>query len=171
MSKTVYLSLGSNLGDREQNLINAVQMISCMEGFETVDCSPIFISEAVEMDEDAPTFFNMVVKGEFDFLPTELLDNLEEIERNLGRTGKGDCQPRPIDIDIILFGDEVMENERLSIPHRKMLERPFVLTPLLEIAPDIVHPVTGEKIITYCSDEESDQLVMYKEFARHHART
>ncbi len=168
MTSTVYLALGSNLGDREQNLVKAISLISSMEGFETIALSPIFISEAVDMDEDAPTFFNMVIKGDYRYRPTELLDNLEAIERQLGRTDKGMCRPRPMDIDLLLFGDEIIETERLSVPHRRMLERPFVLAPLMEIEPDIVHPVTGDLIKTYYDDDESDKLVIYKEFARQH---
>jgi len=168
MPSTIYLSLGSNLGDREQNLVKAISLISEMEGFETIALSPIFISEAVDMDEGAPTFFNMVIKGDYNYRPAELLDNLEAIERQLGRTDKGLCQPRPIDIDLLLFGDEIIETERLSVPHRKMLERPFVLAPLMEIAPEITHPVTGELIKTYYDDDECDKLVIYKEFSRIH---
>ncbi|MBN2227642.1 MAG: 2-amino-4-hydroxy-6-hydroxymethyldihydropteridine diphosphokinase [candidate division Zixibacteria bacterium] len=168
MLSTVYLALGSNLGDREQNLVKAISLISDMEGFETIALSPIFISEAVDMDEDAPTFFNMVIKGDYRYRPSELLDNMEAIERQLGRTDKGMCQPRTIDIDLLLFGEEIIETERLTVPHRKMLDRPFVLAPLMEIAPEAVHPVTGNLIQSYYNDEESDKLVIYKECARQH---
>ena len=108
MSKTVYLSLGSNLGDREKNLLKAIENISTMEGFEVISYSPIYVNPAVEMDKDAPGFFNMIVKGEYSYRPAELLTNIEDIEAKMGRIEKGQCKPRPIDIDIILFGNEIV---------------------------------------------------------------
>ncbi|MCP4705020.1 MAG: 2-amino-4-hydroxy-6-hydroxymethyldihydropteridine diphosphokinase [candidate division Zixibacteria bacterium] len=163
MSKTVYLSLGSNLGDREKNLLKANEMISAMEGFEVIGHSPIYVNPAVEMDKDSPGFFNMIIKGEFAYRPNELLTNVEDIEIKLGRTNKGECKPRTIDIDIILFGDEVIETDKLSIPHRKMTMRAFVLKPMLQIDPEIIHPVTKEKLKIYCELCNCDELVLYKE--------
>jgi 2-amino-4-hydroxy-6-hydroxymethyldihydropteridine diphosphokinase len=166
MAQTVFLSLGSNIGDREKNLINAVKALSYMEGFELVSHSPIYLSQAVEMDENAPGFLNMVVKGEFAYRPTELLNNIEKIERQMGRTDKGEYKPRSIDIDILLFGDEIIETDRLSVPHRKLTLRPFILMPLLQIEPDIVHPVTKEKMDTYLDSREAEDIILYKEFDR-----
>lgn len=163
MSNTIYLSLGSNLGDREKNLRKANEMISVMEGFEVIDHSPIYVNPAIDMDKDAPGFFNMIVKGEFRFRPMELLNNIENIESKLGRTNKGECKPRTIDIDIIFFGDEIIETDKLSIPHRKMTQRAFVLLPLLQIDPELVHPVTKEKVKIYLDDCNTDDLVLYKE--------
>jgi len=163
MSNTVYLSLGSNLGDREKNLLKAIELISAMEGFEVISYSPIYVNPALEMDKDSPGFFNMIVKGEFAYRPAELLVNVEEIETRLGRTNKGECKPRTIDIDIILFGDEVIESDKLSIPHRKMTERAFVLMPMLQIDPGILNPVTKEKLKIYCDKCNCDELVLYKE--------
>lgn len=163
MKNTVFLSLGSNLGDREKNLLKAIKMISIMEGFEIIGHSPIYINPAVDMEEDAPGFFNMVIKGEFVYRPTELLANIEDIETKLGRTNKGDKKPRTIDIDIILFGDEIVETDKLSIPHRQMTSRAFILKPLLQIAPEIIHPVTKEKIKTYLDNCDCEDLVLFKE--------
>ncbi len=163
MSKVVYLSLGSNLGDREKNLFKANEMISAMEGFELICHSPIYVNPALEMDKDAPGFFNMIVKGQFIYRPAELLANVEDIEIKLGRTQKGECKPRTIDIDIVLFGDEVIESEKLSIPHPKMTERAFVLKPMLQIDPEVVHPVTKEKLKIYRKMCNCDELVLYRE--------
>ena len=163
MSKTVYLSLGSNLGDREKNLLKAIENISTMEGFEVISYSPIYVNPAVEMDKDAPGFFNMIVKGEYSYRPAELLTNIEDIEAKMGRIEKGQCKPRPIDIDIILFGNEIVETKKLSIPHRKMTQRAFVLKPLLQIDPDIIHPVTKEKIEDYLKDQDLEDFVIFKE--------
>ncbi|RKX18066.1 MAG: 2-amino-4-hydroxy-6-hydroxymethyldihydropteridine diphosphokinase, partial [Candidatus Zixiibacteriota bacterium] len=112
MSNTVYLSLGSNLGDRERNLLRAIETISAMEGFEVISHSPVYVNPAIEMEKDAPGFFNMVIKGEFAYRPAELLTNIENIEAKLGRTNKRECKPRTIDIDIILFGEEIIETDR-----------------------------------------------------------
>lgn len=163
MSNMVYLSLGSNLGDRERNLLKAIEMISTMEGFEVISHSPIYVNPAVEMEENAPGFFNMVIKGEFAYRPAELLTNIENIETKLGRTNKGECKPRTIDIDIILFDDEIVETDILSIPHRKMTMRSFVLKPLLQIEPEIIHPVTKKKVKIYLDKCDTKDLVLYKE--------
>ncbi len=169
MSSTVYLSLGSNLGDREQNLIRACDMISYIEGLEIIEYSPLYISDAVEMEKNAPDFMNMVVKCEYIYRPQELLNNIEDIERKLGRIEKGNYKPRPIDIDILLFGDELIETKPLLIPHPKLTKRAFALIPLLEIDPDLVHPATGDKLVSYVDEKDVGELIMYKEFARHNA--
>ena len=95
-----------------------------------------------------------------------MLNNIETIENKLGRTDKGEYKPRTIDIDILFFGGEVIETDRLSIPHRKLTERPFILIPLLQIEPDIIHPVTKEKMETYLDSREAEDIILYKEFDR-----
>lgn len=169
MGETVFLSLGSNLGDRENNLVKAVEMISALEGFEVTTCSSIYVSQPVGMDEKAPDFLNMVVEGKYQYRPMELLNNLKKIEKKLGRTDKGGLKPRTIDIDIVLFGDQIIEMKELSIPHGKMLQREFVLAPLLEIDENIIHPVTREKISIYYREIKSRDLTLYKEFTPKHA--
>ncbi len=168
MSDVVFLSLGSNLGDRERNLMKAIDGLTTMEGFELISTSPIYISKPEEMEASAPTFLNMVIKGEFDYSPMELLTNIENIEEKLGREGKGNYRPRTIDIDILLFGRKVIDTERLTIPHRKMTKRAFVLVPLLQLEPDLVHPVTGKRIDRYRKKKDAEDLVIYKETVRTH---
>jgi 2-amino-4-hydroxy-6-hydroxymethyldihydropteridine diphosphokinase len=168
MPETVYLSLGSNLGDREFNIVRALESIKAMEGFDLISCSSVYISEAAGMDPSAPFFLNMVIKGQFDFTPLELLGNLEGIESDLGRETKGDNRPRPIDIDILLFGNEIVESGRLTIPHPRMLGRPFVYVPLLQIEPELVHPVNRRKIHDIAKQKDADNLILYKEFDRYH---
>lgn len=168
MSETVFLSLGSNLGDRENNLSRAVNMISELEGFETLACSSLYVSQPVGMDDRAPDFMNMVVEGKYKYRPLELLNSLQEIEKKLGRTDKGGLKPRTIDIDIVLFGEQIIEHKNLSIPHRKMLQREFMLAPLLEIDENLIHPVTREKISIYYREIKSRDLTLYKEFAIKH---
>ena len=168
MPQIVYLALGSNLGDRENNLMKATEMIAMMEGFEMIARSDIYISQPVDMDKSAPFFLNQVIKGQFDYTPLEMLNNLEAIEKKIGRKNKGDLKPRTIDIDILLWGDETIENERLTVPHKKMTKRAFVLVPLIQIDPDVTHPVTGKKLQHYIKKDETDMLILYKEYHRHH---
>jgi 2-amino-4-hydroxy-6-hydroxymethyldihydropteridine diphosphokinase len=163
MSCIVFLALGSNLGDRENNLVKAYELLAAMEGFELLADSPLYLNPAVGMGEAAPDFLNMIVKGEYIYRPLELLNKVELIEKHLGRSGKGQKKPRPIDIDILLFGKEIIETDRLSIPHRKLTERAFFMVPLLQIDPEIVHPVTHEKISTYLNEKDKGKLIIYKE--------
>ncbi|MEP0828535.1 MAG: 2-amino-4-hydroxy-6-hydroxymethyldihydropteridine diphosphokinase [bacterium] len=169
MSSFVYLSFGSNIGDREANLNHAVAAVESIEGFDFVTASSIYISEAVAMDKSAPEFLNMVVKGEYQYRPLELLNALELIEKKLGRTGKGEMLPRSIDIDILLFGEEVVETERLSIPHRHLTERPFILIPLLQLEPTLIHPVSRKPLAVYLKERDRRKILMYKETPTRHA--
>ena len=120
------------------------------------------------MEPDSPNFLNMVVKGEFNFTPLELLRNIENIEIKLGRESKGDKQPRSIDIDILLFGDKKFKNKQLMIPHPRMTKRAFVLVPLLQIEPDVVHPISGKKLEGYLKQKEADSLILFRESVRDH---
>ena len=138
MSRSVvYILLGSNLGDRERNLSIAQNKLELIPGLEIIATSGIYLSDATDMVGENPAFLNQVIKGDYEFLPHELLDGLEKIEKALGRTGKGEKTNRPIDLDILLFGDQIIETKRLSIPHRELLKRPFVMVPLLEIDPEV----------------------------------
>jgi 2-amino-4-hydroxy-6-hydroxymethyldihydropteridine diphosphokinase len=104
---------------------------------------------------DQPSFLNQVVAIETKLTPAVLLSTLQAIERSLGRTSKGKGEPRTIDIDILLYGDEVINTPDLTIPHASMPDRRFALTPLAEIAPDVVHPVnkkTIAKMLEECGD-------------------
>jgi 2-amino-4-hydroxy-6-hydroxymethyldihydropteridine diphosphokinase len=163
MAETVYISLGSNMGDREKNLTAALVSLEAIPGLEIIATSGIYISEAQDMDEGSPDFMNQVVMADFSFLPAELLDGLERIETKMGRTDKGQHKPRVIDLDILLFGDRIIETRRLSIPHRQMLSRPFVLVPLLQINPELVHPVLEEPIADYLTDKDREKAILFKD--------
>ena len=168
MATTTYILIGSNLGDRNKNLKTAAERLEAVPGLEVIALSGVYISEAQDMEGENPSFMNQVVKADYQFLPSELLNALELIEKNLGRTGKGKKEPRPIDLDILLFGEEIIETETLSIPHRKLLNRPFAMVPLLEIDPDIVHPVTREPVAKFLSEEARRDIILYKDqVARH----
>ena len=139
---TVYLGLGSNLGDRQDNLDSALGFLS--QRMRMGKKSSIYDTAPVG-NTAQPRFLNMVCQA-FTFLSPEALLNLAKgIEAKLGRSG-GSADPRTIDIDILLYGEQVVETPALVIPHPRMMERAFVLVPLSEIAPDILHPVSGKSV-------------------------
>ena len=139
---TVYLGLGTNIGDRQQNLTRAIEALSLALG----KCIAVsrFIETAPWGFKSENSFLNCAAAFETELQTTELLDTTESIERELGRTVKsqgGNYSDRIIDIDILLYGNEIIETERLTVPHPLMHKRDFVLQPLAEIAPDVVHPI------------------------------
>ena len=138
MNNLAYLSIGSNLGNREQNLKTAVQKL---ESIGTVLCvSSLYETEPVELT-DQPMFLNSAVALETSASPARLIEQLIEIEKGMGRERIQRKGPRTIDLDILLFGDQIVNTERLTIPHPAMQHRRFVLEPLAEIAPEVMHPV------------------------------
>jgi 2-amino-4-hydroxy-6-hydroxymethyldihydropteridine diphosphokinase len=141
---TVYLGLGSNLGDRQANLDKALDFLSPRLRLEKI--SSIYDSEPVG-DIQQSRFLNMVCRVSTTLSPMGLLALAKGIEAKLGRAG-GSGAPRPIDIDILFYGDQVIDTPELVIPHPRLTERAFVLVPLVEIAPDLVHPVNGKTIAT-----------------------
>ena len=139
---TAYLSLGSNLGDRQSNLDQALKMIS--ERMRLGKVSSIYDTEPVGM-VNQPSFLNLACEVVTRLTPEGLLALLKGIEQKMGRYSRSG-EPRIIDIDIVLFGDQAVNVPGLIIPHPKMHERAFVLIPLAEIAPDFVHPVLKKTI-------------------------
>jgi 2-amino-4-hydroxy-6-hydroxymethyldihydropteridine diphosphokinase len=138
----VFLGLGSNLGDREGNLRRALDFLSQRLRLGVV--SSVYESEP-EGGADQPLYLNQVVQAFTGLSPKDLLLLIKDIELKLGRTGRSG-EPRPIDIDILLFGDRVMDTPGLFIPHRRLAERAFVMVPLAEIAPGILHPVLKKTV-------------------------
>jgi 2-amino-4-hydroxy-6-hydroxymethyldihydropteridine diphosphokinase len=138
---TAYLGLGSNLGDRQANLDRALDFLSQRLRVEKV--SPVYDSEPVGNVEQ-PRFLNLVCQVTTNLSPEALLALVKGIENKLGRWGGASDTPRTIDIDILLYGDQVVKTPELVIPHPRMTKRAFVLVPLAEIAPDVVHPVSGK---------------------------
>jgi len=135
---TLYLSLGTNLGDRQKNLSLALELIGSEVG-TVLSASDIIETEPWGFDS-ANRFLNMAVKVETHLQPLEVLHTTQEIERKLGRTHKtaaAEYHDRPIDIDILLYDDLVMDTPELTIPHPLMYERQFVMKPLLQIAPEL----------------------------------
>jgi 2-amino-4-hydroxy-6-hydroxymethyldihydropteridine diphosphokinase len=139
---TAYLGLGSNLGDRQANLDRALALLS--ERLRLVKISSIYDSEPVG-DIEQPRFLNLVCEVNTFLSPQGLLALAKGIEARMGRTGPTGA-PRIIDIDILFYADQVVETPELTIPHPRLHQRAFVLVPLMEIAPELVHPVNGKTI-------------------------
>ncbi len=137
--KTVYLSLGSNLGPREHMLQGALFLLAGPD-LRILRVSPVYETEPQDF-KDQPWFLNIVVEAETELLPLRLLTRVQKVERQLGRKRSVDKGPRPIDIDILLVGDAVIQSADLVVPHPRMAERRFVLEPLADLAPDLRHPV------------------------------
>ena len=139
----VYLSLGSNVGDRDANLREAIGLLAPALRVRRV--SPVYETEPVDYT-DQSWFLNLAVEAETDLSPTHLLARVAVIERALGRIRTTPKGPRTIDIDILLYGDAVVRTARLEIPHPRMAARRFVLAPLADLAPDLCHPVTRHTV-------------------------
>jgi 2-amino-4-hydroxy-6-hydroxymethyldihydropteridine diphosphokinase len=136
--KRVYLSLGSNVGDREQNLETAIAALGALG--MVVARSAFYETEPVDFTAQ-PWFLNCALVLETTKMPRQLLKALLDLERKMGRRRTLKKGPRTIDIDILLFGDSIVEAEGLTIPHPALHQRRFVLEPLAEIAPGVLHPV------------------------------
>ena len=139
---TAYLSLGSNLGNREDNLDMALKLLG--QRMRIGKVSSIYDTEPLGNTKQ-PRFLNLACEVFTRLAPEGLLALAKGIEGKMGRRGKSG-EPRTIDIDILLYGDEVVDTRDLVIPHPRMAERSFVLVPLAEIAPDLVHPVLKKTI-------------------------
>ena len=139
-----FLALGSNLGDRQAHLRAAIEELSRC-GVQIVRGASIYSTEPKELRAQ-PWFLNTVVEAETELDPEELLDVCLDIEKSRKRTRSETNGPRTLDIDIILFGDRVVQSEAVTIPHPRYTTRRFVLEPLAEIAPDVIDPVRSQTI-------------------------
>ncbi len=138
MHKIVYLSLGSNLGDRAANLQTAIKQLASLG--EVVEVSSFYETEPVELTNQ-PWFLNCAVKLDTEKMPRQLIRWILALEKGMGRQRTQKNGPRTIDIDILLFGGSIVKLPSLTVPHPKMHERRFALEPLAEIAAEVRHPV------------------------------
>ncbi len=138
MEKTIYLSLGSNLGDRVAQLAAAIEKLRDLG--EVVTVSSFYETEPMEF-ADQPWFLNCAVALKTELMPKQFLSKILVIEREMGRQRIRPKGPRSIDIDILLFGNAVIHTPQLEVPHPAMHQRRFVLEPLAEIAPEVRHPM------------------------------
>ena len=144
---TIYLGLGTNEGNKEENIRGAIEELSHLLGTPTA-VATIIETEPWGFQSDN-SFLNTVVAFKSTLAPEEILKATQEIELRLGRTKKsidGCYSDRPIDIDILLYGSRVIESEQLTIPHPLLHKRLFVLQPLAQIAPGLIHPILGKSI-------------------------
>lgn len=144
---TIYLGLGTNQGNKEENIRGAIEELSHLLGTPTA-VATIIETEPWGFQSDN-SFLNTVVAFKSTLAPEEILKATQEIERRLGRTKKsidGCYSDRPIDIDILLYGSRVIESEHLTIPHPLLHKRLFVLQQLAQIAPGLIHPTLGKSI-------------------------
>jgi 2-amino-4-hydroxy-6-hydroxymethyldihydropteridine diphosphokinase len=157
--KTVYLALGSNLGDRELNLEQAIRLMAA-EGIEIVRLSSIYETAPVGL-EDQPWFLNQVVEAKTGLFPRQLLHAIQRVESELGRKRTVVNGPRTIDIDILIYGGAVMSSDELTIPHPRMADRRFVLEPLAEIAPQLKHPLSKRRMTELLAATKSQALRLF----------
>ena len=139
-ARMVYLGLGSNLGERQRNLEEALTRLAAHVAMEQV--SSVYETEPWGYEQQ-PRFLNAVCAGPTGLTPHGLLREVKAIEEGMGRTPSFNNAPRLIDIDILLYDDQVVQTPDLVIPHPRLAERRFVLVPLAEIAPQVAHPVLG----------------------------
>jgi 2-amino-4-hydroxy-6-hydroxymethyldihydropteridine diphosphokinase len=163
--KTIYLSLGSNVGDREQNIARAIEgLASC--GVSVTRRSSLYATEPVDLPVQS-WFLNCVVEAETDLMPRQLLHALQELELSLGRRRLVRRGPRVIDIDILLYGASVVRSPELEIPHPRMADRRFVLVPMRELAPALHHPVLKKTFAELLADTRDRSQVRRWHADRH----
>lgn len=156
--KHIYLSCGSNLGDRVAHLRRALAELD-ESGIKVVQVSPFYRTEPVDYRAQ-PWFVNCVAEIHTDLLPLRLLSALQKIERKMGRrrtTAKG---PRPVDLDILFYENAVIRSGALTVPHKGLAERRFVLVPLCDIAPSFRHPVTRRTVAEMLSETPDRSQVL-----------
>lgn len=159
---TAYLSLGSNIGDRLDMLQEAVRIVMNHEDLHVARISSIYETAPVGFTDQA-SFLNMVIEVQSNLSAVKILSICLETEQVLGRIREFRWGPRCIDLDILLYNDENMESENLIIPHPRMHERGFVLVPLLELNPNLNHPITGVPFIQYV-EEQKEGVHLWKTF-------
>src|SRR5262245_22751341 len=140
----VALSLGSNLGDRRAHLKSAVQQLRAV--ITNLKTSAVIETEPHDVPEPQPPYLNMAVVGETSLDPVGLFAELMTIERRAGREGRSPKAARTLDLDVILYGDQIITTPTIVVPHPRFRERRFVLEPIASIAPEWVDPVTGRTI-------------------------
>ena len=144
--RTAYIGIDSNLGDKLNNCLKSIDLIERIPGYRVEAQSDFFRTEPVGV-EDQNWYVNCVISLQTDISVQQLMKSLLSIEASLGRERKRKWDPRTIDLDIILFGQDLINEKNLTVPHPLMHKRRFVLVPMVQLAPDLIHPVL-EKSMT-----------------------
>jgi 2-amino-4-hydroxy-6-hydroxymethyldihydropteridine diphosphokinase len=162
MTHQLYLSLGTNLGDRLTNLLIAITNLP-------PKVNPVIRSSIYESEpwgySDQPVFLNQVIKAATDLEPLDLLAYVKSTEVQMGRQETFRFGPRLIDLDILFYDELVLETPLLTIPHPRIAERAFILVPLAEIAPDLLHPILGKSIQQIKTGVDSSSVELYRSVA------
>lgn len=156
--RSCFIGLGTNKGDKKQNLINAITVIGQQDGIDVVRHSSIYLTEPIGVTYQ-PDFYNCAIEVKTIHDPHSLLRTTQEIEARLGREPGSHLLPRPIDIDILLYGGLEVDSLELRIPHSRLTVRAFVLIPLLELDETLIHPVTRIPLSKYLADIRPPQKV------------
>ncbi len=154
-----YIGIGSNLGNKLENYRRAIESLGSDPRNRLVRCSPLYHTEPVgKTGQD--WFVNGVISMETSMDPGELLEFLLSIERKMGRVREEKWGPRTIDLDILFCGDQILNEADLQIPHPRLHERRFVLIPLQDVAPDLVHPVLGKAVSRILAELDTRERVV-----------
>jgi 2-amino-4-hydroxy-6-hydroxymethyldihydropteridine diphosphokinase len=156
--KSAYLGLGSNLGDKKENIKKALRLIENHPDLALINYSSIYLTEAIGV-KSQPDFYNAAVLINTKLSPQKLFETVKLIEQQLGRVPDSHFQPRPIDIDILLYDNLTLDSPLLVIPHPQLSKRAFVLIPLLELNPELIHPVSLKPLKEYLIDINPPQTV------------
>jgi 2-amino-4-hydroxy-6-hydroxymethyldihydropteridine diphosphokinase len=159
MNHTIYIALGTNLGDRSANLQAAIKAM--LPGIYVLAESHIYETPPWGY-EDQPAFLNMVIKAETELEPEPLLKYLKQLEVELGREQNFRWGPRLIDLDILFYDDIVLDSPPLGIPHPRLHERAFVLVPLADIAPDYIHPVLDKSVRELLAQVDTEGIERFR---------
>ena len=154
--KNVFLSLGSNVGERQAQLAEAIERLEAA-GVQVIRKSAVYETEPQDL-RDQPWFLNLVLEVETKLSPIQLLTAIQAIEESMGRKRDVPKGPRSIDIDILLYGVAIVETEDLQIPHPRLAQRRFVLEPLAELAPDLPHPRSGRTMRELLRDVQGQDV-------------
>jgi 2-amino-4-hydroxy-6-hydroxymethyldihydropteridine diphosphokinase len=156
----VYLALGSNVGDSRQHIKQAVALLAAI--LDDMKQAPVYLSKAIGYT-DQSDFLNTAVSGLTDLEPAALLQQVKATEQQIGRTPTFPHGPREIDIDIIFYGDTVLETDELALPHPGFRDRDFVLRPLLDLEPSLTDPATGQTVASLLASINSSQTSLVRQ--------